>query len=50
MDEFHRELGHIMWENVGMSRNKQRLEQALLKIPELKKEFWQNVKVTGQGR
>jgi succinate dehydrogenase / fumarate reductase flavoprotein subunit len=47
VDEFHRELGQIMWENVGMSRNEKGLSEAIEKIPQLKKEFWSNVKVSG---
>ena len=43
--EFHRELGSIMWDEVGMSRNKQGLESALAKIPKLREEFWQNVRI-----
>ena len=46
-DSFHRELGRIMWENCGMSRNSDGLEEAIKKIPELKQEFWENVQVTG---
>ncbi len=49
VDEFHKELGHIMWENVGMSRNSKGLNEALQRIPELKKDFWQNVKITGDN-
>ncbi|NLO23283.1 MAG: fumarate reductase/succinate dehydrogenase flavoprotein subunit [Fibrobacter sp.] len=45
--EFHRELGHIMWENVGMARNKKGLEKALAEIPALRDEFWKNVNVLG---
>jgi len=47
VSEFHRELGKIMWENVGMARSEESLNFALKKIPELREEFWQNVKVTG---
>ena len=47
VDSFHRELGRIMWENCGMSRNSDGLEEAIKKIPELKQEFWENVQVTG---
>lgn len=47
--EFHRELGKIMWENVGMARSEESLKDALKKIPVLREEFWQNVKVTGSG-
>ncbi len=44
---FHRELGKIMWDKVGMARNRKGLEEALQEIPKLREEFWQNVKVTG---
>jgi succinate dehydrogenase / fumarate reductase flavoprotein subunit len=47
VSELHRELGKIMWENVGMARSKESLTQALKLIPELREEFWQNVNVTG---
>ncbi len=47
--EFHRELGKIMWNNVGMTRSESSLREALKKIPELRAEFWQNVKVPGTG-
>lgn len=47
VDDFHKELGHIMWENVGMSRNAKGLNEALQKIPTLREEFHKEVKVTG---
>jgi succinate dehydrogenase / fumarate reductase flavoprotein subunit len=47
---FHRELGKVMWENCGMARSEQTLKRALKRIPELRDEFWKNVKVTGDGR
>jgi succinate dehydrogenase flavoprotein subunit len=47
--EFHRELGKIMWNNVGMARSEESLKDALKKIPVLREEFWKNVKVTGSG-
>lgn len=47
--EFHRELGKITWNDVGMARSKESLTDAIKKIPELRDEFWQNVKVTGTG-
>jgi succinate dehydrogenase / fumarate reductase flavoprotein subunit len=47
--EFHRELGKIMWNNVGMSRSEASLKEALKAIPELRAEFWENVKVPGTG-
>jgi succinate dehydrogenase / fumarate reductase flavoprotein subunit len=48
-DEFHRALGKILWEYCGMARNKKGLETALQKIPALRDEFWQDVKVPGTG-
>ncbi len=45
--EFHRELGKIMWEYCGMSRNEKGLKEALSKIPKLKEEFWNNLKIVG---
>ena len=45
--EFHKELGHIMWEKCGMARDKAGLESAISKIQALKKDFWSNLKVTG---
>src|SRR5574344_617371 len=47
VSDIHRELGHIMWENVGMGRNKKGLEKALAEIPALREEFWKNVNVLG---
>jgi succinate dehydrogenase / fumarate reductase flavoprotein subunit len=47
VDTFHRELGKIMWENVGMGRNREGLEKALKLIPELREEFWKDVRVPG---
>ncbi len=44
---FHRELGKIMWDDCGMARSEQSLKAALQKIPQLREEFWKNVKVTG---
>jgi succinate dehydrogenase / fumarate reductase flavoprotein subunit len=41
--EFHRELGLMIWEYIGMSRNEQGLKKVLQDIPKLKEEFWQNV-------
>ena len=47
VDDIHKELGIILWENVGMVRNKSGLEKAIESIPKLKDEFWKNVKITG---
>lgn len=49
VDEFHRELGLIMWEYCGMSRNEEGLKKAKKKIQELRAEFWKNVNVLGSG-
>ncbi len=46
-DEFHRELGKVMWEYVGMGRNKAGLTKALELIPEIREAFWKDVKVVG---
>jgi succinate dehydrogenase / fumarate reductase, flavoprotein subunit len=45
--ELHRELGRIMWDDVGMARTEQSLKRALTSIPKLRDEFWQNVSVPG---
>ena len=45
--EIHRELGRIMWDDVGMARTEASLTRALSKIPKLREEFWQNVSVPG---
>ena len=46
---FHRELGKLMWDNCGMERTEQSLQENIKRIPALRQEFWQNVKVTGSG-
>jgi succinate dehydrogenase / fumarate reductase, flavoprotein subunit len=46
-DEFHKELGKLMWDHVGMARNEKGLKKTLAEIPALKEEFWKNIKVTG---
>jgi succinate dehydrogenase / fumarate reductase flavoprotein subunit len=47
--ELHRELGKVMWNNVGMARSKESLTEALKLIPQIREEFWNNVKVSGSG-
>jgi len=47
VDDFHRDLGHIMWEYCGMSRNNEGLEKARSMIRSLREEFWENVLVPG---
>ena len=48
VDDIHKKLGHIMWENVGMARTKESLEKAIVEIQALRKEFWKDVKVVGK--
>jgi succinate dehydrogenase / fumarate reductase flavoprotein subunit len=45
--QLHRELGRVLWDDVGMSRNDAGLRQALARVPQLREEFWQNVSVPG---
>ncbi len=47
---FHRQLGKLMWDNVGMARSAESLQKALSEIPKLRDEFWHNVNVTGSGQ
>ncbi|MDY5824432.1 MAG: fumarate reductase/succinate dehydrogenase flavoprotein subunit, partial [Candidatus Coprenecus sp.] len=49
VDSIHKRLGHIMWENVGMARNKKGLEKAITEIQALRSEFWKNVYVPGEN-
>ncbi|MDJ1135289.1 fumarate reductase/succinate dehydrogenase flavoprotein subunit [Streptomyces iconiensis] len=48
-DSFHRELGSLLWDECGMSRNEAGLRKALDRIPELRAEFWRRIKVPGSG-
>jgi len=47
VDSIHKELGLVMWDFVGMARNKEGLEQAIEKIAKIKKEFYSNVRIPG---
>src|SRR5881296_2119401 len=47
VDSFHRELGLLLWEKCGMSRHEKGLREALQKIPELREQFWRDVRVPG---
>ncbi len=49
VDYFHKKLGHIMWEHVGMARNRAGLEEGIKMIQEVRKEFWSNVRVPGNA-
>jgi succinate dehydrogenase / fumarate reductase flavoprotein subunit len=48
VDDFHRALGHIIWDHCGMARNNADLEKARGQIQMLREEFWQNVTVPGR--
>ena len=47
VDDIHKRLGNIMWDNVGMARTKESLVKAIKEIQALRKEFWTDVKVVG---
>jgi succinate dehydrogenase / fumarate reductase, flavoprotein subunit len=47
VDDIHRELGKVLWDNCGMARTEQSLEKALSEIPAIRDEFWKNVRVLG---
>jgi succinate dehydrogenase / fumarate reductase flavoprotein subunit len=49
LDSIHRELGTLLWDKCGMARNKNGLDEALRKIPELRETFWREVRVPGDG-
>ncbi len=45
VDKFHKELGHVMWDYVGMSRNEKGLKEAIEKIRSIREDFWKNVRI-----
>jgi succinate dehydrogenase / fumarate reductase flavoprotein subunit len=49
VDSFHKELGHVMWNDCGMARNREGLQRAITRIPEIRAEFWANVRVPGSA-
>ena len=49
VDSFHRDLGKLVWEYCGMGRTAEGLQHALEKIPELREQYWRDVKVLGTG-
>lgn len=49
VESFHKELGHIMWEKCGMSRNRQGLTEAISQIKKLRETFWNDVRVPGEA-
>ncbi len=48
VDYFHKKLGQVMWNKVGMSRNEKDLKEAISEIKAIREDFWKNVKVTGK--
>jgi succinate dehydrogenase / fumarate reductase flavoprotein subunit len=50
VDSFHRELGKILWDDCGMSRNAANLESAIVKIQTLREEYWRDVRVPGAAK
>ncbi len=50
VDDFHKALGHILWENCGMSRNNEGLEKAREMVKALRAEFWEDVKIPGNSK
>ncbi|MBT3385091.1 MAG: fumarate reductase/succinate dehydrogenase flavoprotein subunit [Prolixibacteraceae bacterium] len=48
VDYFHKKLGQVMWDHAGMSRNAEGLTKAISMIQEIRKDFWKDVKVTGE--
>ncbi|MDR1056584.1 MAG: fumarate reductase/succinate dehydrogenase flavoprotein subunit [Prevotellaceae bacterium] len=49
VDSIHKELGHVMWDYVGMARNEAGLKKAIERIREIRKEFWSNVFIPGEN-
>ena len=49
VDSLHKKLGHIMWDFVGMGREKEGLEKAIVELKALKKEFWSDVRIPGNA-
>ena len=49
VDDLHKELGKIIWNNVGMSRNKNDLEKTINELPKLKDKFWNDLNITGKS-
>ena len=49
VDSLHKKLGHIMWDFVGMGREREGLEKAIVELKALKKEFWSDVRIPGNA-
>ena len=49
VDSLHKKLGHLMWDFVGMGREREGLEKAIVELKALKKEFWSDVRIPGKA-
>lgn len=49
VDYFHKKLGKVMWDKVGMARNEKGLKEAMAEIKEIREQFWKEVKVPGDA-
>lgn len=49
VDDFHRELGQLMWNECGMARSEEGLKKALIELPKIRDDFWKNVNVPGSS-
>jgi succinate dehydrogenase / fumarate reductase flavoprotein subunit len=47
--QFHRELGEVLWDDVGMGRNAEGLKRAIGEISRIRQEYWENLRVPGRG-
>jgi succinate dehydrogenase / fumarate reductase, flavoprotein subunit len=50
VNDFHKQLGKILWTDCGMARNRKGLQEALQQIPSIREEFWKNVIVPGENQ
>ncbi len=50
VDHFHKRLGLVMWDKVGMARNEKGLKEAIAEIQQIRKEFWENVSIPGDDK
>ncbi len=48
VDHFHKRLGKVMWDKVGMARNEKHLKEAIAEIKQIREEFWKDVMVPGK--
>ncbi len=48
VDSFHKRLGKVMWDKVGMARNGKSLKEAIAEIQQIRKEFWEDLKIPGE--